>query len=112
MMKLMTTHQEITHSELNDLLASGAELTILDVRESDELEFGTLPGAVHIPMGEVPERYRELDATRPLIVVCRSGARSARVTQFLAMQGFPDVRNLVGGMNTWAAEVDPSMTIY
>ena len=111
-MKLMTTHQEISHSELNDLLASGAELTILDIRESDELENGTLSGAIHIPMGEVPERYRELDVTKPLIVVCRSGARSGRVTQFLAMQGFPDVRNLVGGMNTWAAEIDPSINIY
>ncbi len=111
-MKLMTTHQEITHSELNDLLASGAELTILDVRESDELENGMIPGAIHVPMGEVPEQYRQFDARKPLIVVCRSGARSARVTQFLAMQGFPDVRNLTGGMNTWAAEIDPSITIY
>ena len=85
---------------------------LLDVREDHELAVARLPQAVHIPMGEVPARIGELDASKPLVVLCRSGGRSAQVGGYLEQHGFSDVYNLTGGINAWAEELDPTLTIY
>jgi len=72
--------------------------TIIDVRESDEIATGTLPGAVHIPLGQIPSRTSEIDPTRPVALLCRSGARSGQAAAYLARSGFDEVINLDGGM--------------
>ncbi|WP_127125719.1 rhodanese-like domain-containing protein [Georgenia sp. SYP-B2076] len=74
---------------------------LLDVREDSEWEAGHAPGAVHIPMGELPERIDELPEG-DLIVVCRSGGRSARSVMWLNQAGY-DSYNLDGGMRAWRA---------
>lgn len=80
---------------------------LLDVREPDEWAAGHAPGALHIPLGEVPARLDELPETdEPLPVVCRSGGRSSRAVQWLAQQGF-DVVNVEGGMRAWGAADKP-----
>lgn len=71
--------------------------TILDVREPDEWELGTLPGAMLISQGEVVERMNEIPKDRPVLCVCRSGGRSANVAMFLAVNDY-EVANLSGGM--------------
>lgn len=71
---------------------------ILDIREPFEWDQGTLPGAVLIPMGEIPQRIGELDVDQAVLVVCRSGGRSEQVATYLAMNGFTKVANLTGGM--------------
>lgn len=71
---------------------------LLDVREAEELAQGHLPGVVHVPLMELPERMGELDSQADWVVICRVGGRSARATAFLRGQGFARVRNLVGGM--------------
>jgi len=76
---------------------------IVDVREAEELADGIIPGALHIPLGMIPERRSDLDATRPVVVVCRSGRRSAAAAEQLAEAGF-DARTMTGGMLEWAAE--------
>lgn len=80
-----------------------AAATLVDVREDDEWEAGHIEGALHIPMAEVPGRLGELaelaDAGE-VVVVCRSGGRSARVVAWLAQQGV-DAVNLEGGMGAW-----------
>jgi rhodanese-related sulfurtransferase len=81
-------------------LETGAVL--LDVRESDEWDTGHAPGATWIPMGDVGARQNELSPDRPIVVVCRSGSRSARVTGALCQAGY-DATNLAGGMQAWAA---------
>jgi rhodanese-related sulfurtransferase len=73
---------------------------LLDVREDDEWDAGHVPGAVHIPLGELGARYTELDRDRPLYVICRSGNRSARAAQALAGAGW-DARNVADGMIGW-----------
>ena len=78
------------------------DATILDVREPDEWEAGHAPGAVHIPLGDLPARVAELPEGAPLPVVCRSGGRSGRAVQWLQQQGV-DVANLEGGMRAWHA---------
>jgi len=86
------------------LIDAGALL--LDVREDEEFELGHAPGALHVPLAEVPDHVDELPNDRTIVAVCRSGGRSARATQFLLEQGF-DVVNLEGGMTSWAQQGAP-----
>ncbi|MBC9957927.1 rhodanese-like domain-containing protein [Yimella sp. cx-51] len=79
------------------------DAVMVDVREQDEWDAGHAPGAVHIPLGELPERLGELPDGDPLPVICRSGNRSGRAVQWLEHQGF-DVVNVTGGMKQWAFE--------
>ncbi|GAA1336343.1 rhodanese-like domain-containing protein [Arthrobacter roseus] len=78
----------------------GEDAKILDVREDYEWEAGHATGAVHIPMDQIPQRLDELDPDEDLHVVCRSGGRSAQVTQWLSSNGYSAV-NVEGGMGAW-----------
>jgi rhodanese-related sulfurtransferase len=101
-------------SELSRWLGQGAEVQpqLLDVREAWELEIARLPGTIHIPMREIPARWRELDKSRPLVCVCHHGVRSLQVAVFLARHGFDPIYNLVGGIDAWAREVDLQCPTY
>jgi rhodanese-related sulfurtransferase len=87
--------------------AAGNGVQFVDVREPNEWAAGHIADAVLIPLGDLPHRARELDPERPVVVVCRSGNRSATATDFLLRSGFRDVRNLVGGMIAWAQAGHP-----
>jgi rhodanese-related sulfurtransferase len=84
-----------------DALPSDAFL--LDVREDDEWTAGHAPGALHVPMMQIPARSDELPNDRDVVVICRSGQRSAQVVAYLQGNGFDRVHNLEGGMHGWAA---------
>lgn len=88
------------------------DLRLLDVREPHELEISALPGALNIPLGTLAARLSELDSAEEMVVFCKSGTRSARALELLASAGFKKVKNLQGGINAWAREVDPSLPIY
>jgi rhodanese-related sulfurtransferase len=75
---------------------------LLDVREQDEWDAGHAPQARHIPMSELAGRLEELPSDQEVLVICRSGGRSARVTAYLNANGW-DARNVDGGMQQWAA---------
>jgi len=75
---------------------------VLDVRESDEWRAGHIPGAHHVPLGELAARMPEIPTDREIVCVCRVGGRSAQATVFLARQGYQAV-NLDGGMEAWHA---------
>lgn len=85
------------------------QLFLLDVRELDEWAAGHIDEAAHIPMGELAARQDELPDDRRIVCVCRSGQRSALVTQALANAGY-DAANLEGGMLAWAANRLPIVT--
>ena len=102
--------REITAGQLVEMAELGHEPLILDVREPDEVEVSMIEGAVHIPLNDLPARIKELDELRRIVVVCRMGTRSARVTQFLLKNGF-DAMNLKGGMQAFVAEVDPTIPV-
>lgn len=85
---------------------------LLDVREDWELAISRIDAAVHIPMGEIPSRFRELEPDRDIVVMCRSGGRSAVVARFLLQQGYPRVWNLSGGILAWSEQVDPALPTY
>jgi rhodanese-related sulfurtransferase len=75
---------------------------VLDVRETDEWDAGHAPDSVLHPLATVPEVWTDLPTDRPVLVVCRTGARSARATAFLRARGL-DAVNLEGGLQGWAA---------
>jgi rhodanese-related sulfurtransferase len=97
--------KEITAKEVETLLNEGEKLDIIDVREVDEVIAGKIPGAVNIPLGLIEFRMHELDKSKEYIMVCRSGARSDRATQFLEYHGF-NVINMTGGMLSWDGTVE------
>ncbi len=76
------------------------DLVFLDVREDDEWQAGHIDGALHIPMGELAARQDELPQDRTIVAVCRTGRRSAAVTEALVRAGY-DARNLIGGVAEW-----------
>ncbi|KXH80836.1 rhodanese-like domain-containing protein [Sporosarcina sp. HYO08] len=92
--------KEISAAEVQERLERGEALHVIDVREDDEVAAGIIPGAVHIALGEIPERKDELTKDKAYILVCRSGGRSGRACEYLATEGY-DVTNMVGGMLDW-----------
>ena len=77
------------------------DVVVLDVREDWEYAEGHIPGAVLIPLGQIPDRLNEIPADKTVVAVCRSGNRSNQATQFLRQEGFDNIHNMTGGMNSW-----------
>lgn len=105
---------EITVTELKERLDRGDPVTIIDVREPFEWGISNLEeyGARLIPMGELVERLDEIDPGDDLVIQCRSGNRSAQVTQYLRARGYERVANLQGGILAWSDEIDSSKRKY
>jgi adenylyltransferase/sulfurtransferase len=103
---------EISVRQLAERIAEGQAPAILDVRERHEYEITRLPGSHLIPLRELPERLRELDPHADLVVLCHHGTRSLRAAELLRAAGFERARSLAGGIDAWAAEVDPEMARY
>src|SRR5262245_3673978 len=95
------TSDEISVTELKERMDRGEAPAIVDVREPHEFEICRIPGAVLIPMRDLPSRLNELDPAAELVVQCRSGVRSANATLWLRAQGFARARNLTGGILEW-----------
>lgn len=90
--------REIDVEELQELRAAGVPL--IDVRQPDEYEEAHVPGAVLIPLGEVPDRLAELPTGDELLIICKSGGRSMKAAEFLGTQGIVAV-NVAGGTMAW-----------
>jgi adenylyltransferase/sulfurtransferase len=104
---------EISAAEAHQLReAKPAATLIVDVREPFELDICRIDGAEHIPMRSIPTRLDDLPRDKHLLIVCHTGARSLRVTEFLRDHGFTAVTNIGGGIDAWATEVDPGMPRY
>lgn len=94
--------KEITPQEVAEQLRHGKELIMLDVRESVEWVEGHVEGAIHIPLGQLMQRYHELDSTQEVIIMCRSGNRSGLACELLSEKGLK-VANMTGGLSKWTA---------
>lgn len=88
-------------SEIKERLQGGETMNLIDVREIEEVLQGMIPGAKHIPLGELPERHTEIERTPEIVMVCRSGRRSAAAVEFLQSLGFTGLKNMEGGMLEW-----------
>ncbi len=102
---------DITAPELAERVKTN-HLKLLDVREPHELQISALPDAKNIPLGQLAARLSELDSADDMIVFCKGGTRSARALELLVSAGFKKVKNLKGGINAWAKEVDTELPIY
>lgn len=93
-------------------LRDDPEVLFVDVREADELSICSIAGAIHVPMGTIPERLGDLPKEKSLLVFCHHGMRSLRVAQYLKARGYDNVINLRGGIDAWAEFVEPEMSRY
>lgn len=97
----MNPYEEISVEELKARLNAGETPVIIDVREPEEVAYGMITGAKHLPMGQIPQRLEEIPREGEVIFVCRSSHRSAQVCEYLTMIGFENPVNMVGGMLAW-----------
>lgn len=97
--------EKLQQVDANFVASAGAESApqIVDVRAPDEWRKGHLPGALHIPLAALPERMREIDSARPVVVHCKGGGRSAIASSYLQLMGRHDVANMKGGYESWVA---------
>ena len=102
---------EITPSQLESMLRGDDPPVVVDVREPWETEICRIGGAQLIPMQSLPQRLQELPRDRTIAVVCHAGQRSYYAAAWLLAQGFEAV-SVAGGVDAWAAEVEPGMKRY
>jgi sulfur-carrier protein adenylyltransferase/sulfurtransferase len=103
--------REISAVELKARLDRSDRLVVLDVREPQEYQINRIDGSVLIPLGELGQRYGELDPSVEIVAQCKSGVRSAKAADFLREKGYR-VKNLKGGILDWIDKVDPSQPKY
>ena len=102
----------ISPKELKTRLDKGDTLVLVDVRENWEYSLAKIDGSVLIPLGTLPQSLTQLNRDSEIIAICHHGMRSADATNFLLQQGFPNVKNLVGGIDAWSAQVDGAVPRY
>ncbi len=110
---------QVRPAQLSDWFAAAPDAgrpLVLDVREPWELQTASVSAEgfdlLTIPMGSVPERLAEIDASRPIACLCHHGMRSLRVAAFLEHHGFARVANISGGIDAWSQERDPAVPRY
>lgn len=107
------TVQQITPKRLKTRLdTSTSPPLLLDVRESAEHAHCRIAGSILIPLQEIPSRLSELPLDAEIIVYCHHGIRSMQAATFLSQRGYSRVCNLLGGIDAWSSEVDPSVSRY
>jgi molybdopterin/thiamine biosynthesis adenylyltransferase/rhodanese-related sulfurtransferase len=108
----LASEWEIEPHELATRLKSGENIRLIDVREPHEQEISHLEGAESIPMGSLAEHIHELGRAEEIVLICKAGTRSARALELLAGAGFEKIKNLRGGINAWAEDVDTTLPVY
>jgi len=108
----MEEDPEITVSELKRLIDSGAHVNLIDVREPREFDLCHIEGSRLIPLSQIPSKVKELNPEMEYVVYCHVGERSAFAVNYLRRLGISKARSLKGGIDQWAAKIDPSMPRY
>ena len=104
---------KISPAELKARLDQGDKFRLIDVREPDEWAIAQLPTAELLPMSLFQQQgIEKLTPDEDIVVYCHHGIRSGRVQDFLKAKGFTNVKNLTGGIDAWATQVDPAMKRY
>jgi sulfur-carrier protein adenylyltransferase/sulfurtransferase len=108
----VSNDRDISATELASRLRNGEKIRLIDVREPYEAQISALPGEKLIPLDQLAAHLSEFDRSQEIVLFCRSGSRSRRALELLVGSGFRKARNLRGGINAWAREVDPSLPVY
>lgn len=109
---MQTNILEISPQELKQRLDTDASVLLLDVREQSEYDIVHLEGARLIPLNTLPHYIDSLPTDQEIVVYCHHGQRSLYATAYLHQNGFHDAKNLAGGIDQWAAEIDPTLRRY
>ncbi|MDR3393421.1 MAG: rhodanese-like domain-containing protein [Parasulfuritortus sp.] len=91
---------DFLHSRKDDIL-------LIDVRTEAEVSAGAIAGAIHIPLHLLPLKAHEIPQDKPVVIYCRSGARSAQACAFMQQKGYDNMHNLSGGIAAWARAGKP-----
>ena len=102
----------ITVHKLQDMRIGNEPHTLLDIRETHELEVCSIDGSIDISMNTLPENMYKLPKEEPLVVMCHIGGRSAQVVNWLIQNGYNNALNLEGGISAWAQIIDTNMAQY
>ena len=104
---------EVSVEETKKLCDAG-EVVLIDCREPNEYEVAAIEGSILMPMSDWAQQSEKLEdyKGKSIIVHCHHGGRSLRVTQWLRQNGFPDTRNMTGGIDAWSTEIDESVPRY
>lgn len=108
----LASEWEIEPQDLATRLKEGEDIHLIDVREPHELEISHLEGSVLIPLGSLAAQMHELNSADEIVLFCKGGTRSARALELLVGAGFRKLKNLRGGINAWAKEIDSSLPTY
>lgn len=95
----------MTVKEVQEYMNTNGDASIIDVRETEEVKAGKIPGAVNIPLGLIEFRLQDIDKSKEHIMVCRSGSRSGMATSILESRGY-NVINMDGGMLDWDGKTE------
>jgi rhodanese-related sulfurtransferase len=104
--------KQISAIALQQRLADGELVFLLDVREPNEFNYAHIKGSVLMPLNQIPERLAELDPEQEMVIICHHGIRSLQAADYLRQQGFRYVVNLTGGVAAWASDCDLTMPRY
>jgi rhodanese-related sulfurtransferase len=104
--------QQLIATTLQSKLLQQEPLVLLDVREPREFEFAHIAGSILIPLQQLPQRWRELDPEKEIVVICHHGMRSQQAAEYLITAGFNKVSNLKGGIDAWSVACDTSLPRY
>ena len=104
--------KEATPRDIKVRLDAGEDLTLIDVREPDELMIAAIEGAEERPMSQARDWIDQLPQDRELIIFCHHGGRSANVAMALVQRGHTNVTNMTGGIDAWSDQVDPTISKY
>jgi len=103
---------EITPRELKERLDRGEKVLLVDVREPQEYAICHIEGATLLPMGYIPANLQKLDVDEDVICYCHHGMRSLDVASWLRAQGVSSAKSMVGGIDRWSLEIDPTVPRY
>ena len=103
--------QEITVQELKEKIDKGEDFQLIDVREDFEYETSNIGGLL-IPLGGILIEADKVSKDKPVVIMCRSGKRSAAAIMQLEQLGYTNLANLQGGILAWAEDIDPTITVY
>ncbi len=109
---MKTKYKNISVSELENYFNSKKDFILLDVREKFEFNIASIINSLHIPMMEIPHRINELNQNKDIVIICKSGVRSAKVCEYLYDNGFLNLKNVSGGINAWSKEIDGTIPLY
>jgi rhodanese-related sulfurtransferase len=111
-MRQQMPFKEATPRDVKQRLDAGEEVTLIDVREPDEMMIAAIDGAEERPMSQARDWIDSLPKDRELVIFCHHGGRSAQVAMALAHRGHTNVTNMSGGIDAWSEDVDPSVPRY